>query len=74
MNPKNLIISVYKTSISKRDLKILKPVLDSFDKIETWSTDLEDRENILRVESFYAIEKEIICMLHVLNIACVELE
>ena len=74
MNPKNLIISVFKTSISKRDLKSIKPVLDSFNKIETWSTDLEDWENILRVESFYAIEKEIIRMLHVLNIACVELE
>ncbi len=74
MNPKELIISVYKTSITKRDLKYLKPVLNSFNKIHAWSTDLEDWENILRIESFYAIEKEIIHMLNELDIACVELE
>ena len=74
MNPKNLIISVYKTSNSEKDLISLKPVLDSFNKIVKWSTDLEDWENILRIESQYAIEKEIISMLHVLHIACIELD
>jgi hypothetical protein len=74
MISENLIISVYKTSISEKDLIGLKPVMDSFHKIDTWSTDLEDCENILRIESQYAIEKDIISMLHAFNIECIELE
>ncbi len=67
MNSKNLIISVYKTSISEKDLLNLKSVLDNFNKDIKWSTDLDDVENILRIESQYEIEKEIITSLQALK-------
>ncbi len=74
MIPENLIISVYKTSISDSDLIRIKPILDNLDKIHTWSIDLEDWENILRIESQYAIEKEIISALDALSVICIELD
>ena len=54
-------------------METLKPVLDRFNKVIKWNTDLEDLENILRVESNHAIEKEITNMLNTLNIACIAL-
>jgi hypothetical protein len=69
MSSRNLIISVYKTSISEKDMETLKPVLDRFNKVIKWNTDLEDLENILRVESNHAITN----MLNTLNIACIAL-
>ncbi len=73
MNPGKLIISVFKTDIIEQDLIHVKPILDNFSKIHKWNTDLEDCENILRIESRYKIEKEIIIMLDSLKIECIEL-
>lgn len=73
MKVRNLIISVFKTNILERDLVTLKPVLDKFSGIDKWSVDLEDCENILRVESQYSIEQQIITMLLSLNVSCIEL-
>ena len=50
-------------------METLKPVLDRFNKVIKWNTDLEDLENILRVESNHAITN----MLNTLNIACIAL-
>jgi hypothetical protein len=63
MNSERTIISVYKTSTSPEDVKCLQEVLDNFTKISKWNIDLEDRENILRIESQFSIEKQIIIML-----------
>lgn len=68
-----IIISVYKTSISPKDVCRLTPVLDNFTKISNWNIDLEDWENILRVESQFSVENNIIGMLNNLNIVCIEL-
>jgi hypothetical protein len=73
MVPDKLITSVYKTNIAVKDLVSLKPILDNYNKISKWNIDLEDWERILRIESQYAIEKEIISMLNTLNISCIEL-
>jgi hypothetical protein len=70
MSTSNLIISVYKTGISESDLIRLQPALEAFDGIVRWTVDLEDWENILRIESNIAIEIEIIKLLHSLNIEC----
>lgn len=73
MNSERVIISVYRTSISHEDINRLKLVLDNYTKISNWNLDLEDWENILRVESQFSIEKQIINMLNNINIVCVEL-
>lgn len=73
MNSERTIISVYKTSTSPEDVKRLQEVLDSFTKISKWNIDLEDWENILRIESQFSIEKQIINMLNNINIVCIEL-
>jgi hypothetical protein len=73
MNSEIRIISVYKTSISNEDVSRLKPILDNFTEISNWNIDLEDWENILRIESQFPIENIIIGMLNNLNIVCVEL-
>ena len=73
MNSERIIISVYKTNISPQDVNRLKEVLDNFTKISKWNIDLEDWENILRIESQFAIEKQIIIMLNNINIVCIEL-
>lgn len=65
---------MYKTSLVENDLAYLRSVLDSFDEILCWSTDLEDCDKILRIDSTNAIEKEVIRRLHLRNIACVALE
>jgi hypothetical protein len=74
MRFEDLIISVYKTSLSENDLIDLKPILDNFDKVSRWTTDLEDCDNILRIESQFSIEKEVISTLQTLNIECTELQ
>jgi hypothetical protein len=73
MNSERIIISVYKTNISPQDVNRLKEVLDNFTKISKWNIDLEDWENILRIESQFSIEKQIINMLNNINIVCIEL-
>ena len=73
MNSERTIISVYKTSTSPEDVNRLQEVLDNFTKISKWNIDLEDWENILRIESQFSIEKQIINMLNNINIVCIEL-
>jgi hypothetical protein len=71
---KDLIVSVFKTSISVQDEMRLKPVLDSWSRILKWNTDLEDCDNILRIESQDDINQDITTILHAHNLACVELQ
>jgi hypothetical protein len=73
MNSERTIISVYKTSTSPENVNRLQEVLDNFTKISKWNIDLEDWENILRIESQFSIEKKIIIMLNNINIVCIEL-
>lgn len=55
-----MIISIFKTSIKENDLEKLKTVLFNINEIKNWNTDLEDCDNILRVESIKDITAEII--------------
>ena len=73
MNSERTIISVYKTSTSPENVNRLQEVLDNFTKIIKWNIDLEDWENILRIESQFSIEKKIVIMLNSINIVCIEL-
>ncbi|MFK8057549.1 MAG: hypothetical protein AB8F78_15600 [Saprospiraceae bacterium] len=74
MSPSNIIVSVYKTGISDYNLFYIKQYLDNFAKILTWSTDLEDCDNILRIESRFAVAVEVTTTLRSFNIACTELQ
>jgi hypothetical protein len=74
MNSEKRIISVYKTSISHEDISHLKIVLDNFTKITKWNTDLDDCDNILRIESQFSVENKVIRILSMLKIKCIELK
>ena len=73
MDSERTIISVYKTSTSPEDVNRLQEVLDNFTKISKWNIDLEDWENILRIESQFSIDKQIVNMLNNISIICIEL-
>ena len=46
-----MIVSVFKTNIKHGDLAFISTILDKIHAIHRWSTDLEDCDNILRIES-----------------------
>lgn len=69
-----VMTSVYKTTIREDDLPFIKSALDNFEKIINWNTDLEDCDNILRIESQFSVESEVINALSELKIKCIELK
>ncbi|MGB1205396.1 MAG: hypothetical protein ACPG5B_07115 [Chitinophagales bacterium] len=72
-NKREIIVSVFKTDIQEQELNRLMPVLNSFNKIIKWNTDLEDCDNILRIESYEIIVDEIINLLTKVGIQIEEL-
>lgn len=73
MRTRDIIISIYKTNITENNLVDIKSILDRCNKVIKWNTDLEDCDNILRIESHDSIEQKIIETLHALSIVCIEL-
>lgn len=69
----NIIISVFKTSVSEKELVKLSSVLDNVDAILNWNTDLEDCDNILRIESKTIIADKVIRILHEIGFQAEEL-
>ena len=69
-----MIISVFKTSIRENDLVYLPTVLNKLEGLYKYNTDLEDCDNILRVESYDDIADEIISILSKQGFLCEELE
>jgi hypothetical protein len=69
-----MIISVFKTSTRKKDIINLSPVLNNLGGLSKWNTDLEDCDNILRVESHSDIVEDIINILSKQGLQCEELE
>lgn len=69
-----MIISVFKTSLDEKDLEEISPVLNNFNSIINWNTDLEDCDNILRTESNVIIANEVISILNNLGFQAQELE
>ena len=68
------IVSVFKTDIQKQELNRLIPALNSLSKIKRWNTDLEDCDNILRIESHEIISDEVISILTKIGFKAEELE
>lgn len=69
-------VLVFRTSVtSSEKVRTLTPLLDSLmDKYEKWNFDLEDIDNILRVESISVQASEIIRRLQNTGVDCAELE
>ncbi len=68
------IVSVFKTDIQKQELNRLIPALNSLSKIIRWNTDLEDCDNILRIESYDIATNEVISILTKIGFHAEELE
>lgn len=58
-----MIISVFKTSIEEKNLRNIENILVKIESIRRWNTDLEDCDNILRIESNKDLSTEIIKIL-----------
>lgn len=69
-----MTVYVFKTSVKKRDLKLLKPILDRLLVNTEWNFDFEDCDNILRIESGSNISNMICTCLTELGYVCVELD
>ena len=69
-----MTISVFKTSIQEKDLTQLLSLLNNLEDLRRWNTDLEDCDNILRIESNKDIANKIIRILSKQGIYCEELE
>ena len=55
-----MMVSVFKTSIKEKDLGNIENILIKISGIGRWNTDLEDCDNILRIESNKDLSNEII--------------
>ena len=58
-----MIVSVFRTSIDPSDIANLSSIFDKIHAIHKWNTDLEDCDNILRIESYIDIADSIISIL-----------
>lgn len=69
------MIYVFKTSVqTDEEIGILKPKLNRLSQSIKWNFDLEDCDNILRVDSPDILPKMIIDLLSKSNFECQELE
>jgi len=50
LTKQSITISVFKTNIEAKDIIILSSIFNKIPSIQKWNTDLEDFENILRIE------------------------
>lgn len=69
-----MIVSVFKTNIKPRDKTFISTIFDKIHAIHKWSTDLEDLDNILRIESYEDIANRIISILSELGFQIEELD
>ena len=68
------MISVFKTSVSNAsDIEILKPLLDIQLENSKWNFDLEDCDNILRIDSLNEVTLQTIKLLKYYGFECEEL-
>ncbi len=69
------MVFIFKTNVqTKNQIQSLKLELDSLFSETHWNFDLEDCDNILRVESEYYIQETVIKLLENNNLFCKELE
>jgi hypothetical protein len=66
-------VYVFKTSVKKQDLKLLKPTLSRLLVNLEWNFDFEDCDNILRIESRIDVSIMIHSCLNEFGFECLEL-
>lgn len=67
-------VFVFKTNINQLNrIEKLKPVINSHDKIYAWSVDMQDIDNVLRVEADLSTPNEIIQLVNKAGFSCEEL-
>uniref|UniRef100_UPI00404B1FA4 hypothetical protein n=1 Tax=Flavobacterium sp. TaxID=239 RepID=UPI00404B1FA4 len=71
-----MIVLVFRTSIkSKNDIKLVANYLNNNDAVLTWNVDLDDWENILRIEAKReSLAEQIIQNINNFGFKCEELE
>lgn len=68
------MVYVFKTSVeTEKTVKKLKPNIDRLTPNMRWNFDLEDCDNILRIESSEITPKQVIDLLKTYNFECEEL-
>ncbi|MEJ7740212.1 MAG: hypothetical protein WKF97_22555 [Chitinophagaceae bacterium] len=68
------MIYVFKTSVTnKRKARRLKPILDQLLPLSKWNFDLDDCDNILRIDSVTDIVEKVIWKLKSFGFECEEL-
>lgn len=69
-------LHIFRTDIkTKKKVKSIKPVLDNIPNIQEWSIDLEDTDNVLRVEARNNLTaNEVILLIKTYGFYCEELE
>lgn len=69
------MIYVFKTSVaSKKKVNQLKLILDELQPLIKWNFDLQDCDNILRIDSVADIADKVISTLKAAGVDCEELE
>lgn len=71
-----MTILVFRTSLhNKKDVRIIAKILNLYKEVITWNVDLEDWENILRIEvTNDCFKNEIAARIRGLGYQCEELE
>lgn len=68
------MITVFKTSVvNSEQVESIKPYLDQLDTINAWNFDLEDCDNILRIDSLTNVSAYVISILDKLGFKCEEI-
>ena len=60
LTKQNINVLVFRTNLEAKDIIILSSIFNKISSIQKWNTDLEDFDNILRIESFEDIADIII--------------
>ena len=73
--PENQTVYVFKTSIlSEMDVSIVQPQFDTLPSGTRWNFDLEDCDNILKIESSSDITQKVVEILNEHHYECEELK
>lgn len=60
LTKQDITVSVFRTNIEAKDIITISSIFNKIPSIQKWNTDLEDIDNILRIESFEDIADMII--------------
>lgn len=68
-------VSIFKTSVSSEEqIGKVRPYLDLLYAVRQWNFDLEDRDNILRIDSLHPVSEFVVRMMGMFGIQCEELD